>query len=108
MQISGKILAELRGEVHPKIALLQALCCAPRSTEQSTFEGGQGQKGADEKRGGRGVASKGAKRKKGRATTGQLSLTVKVLLLAVHLFTYGAGTVSRKDQTQFPAGVGEP
>ena len=31
-------------------------------------------------------------------------LTVKVFLLTVRLFTYGGGTVSKKDQTQFPAG----
>ena len=34
-------------------------------------------------------------------------LTVEVFLLTVRLFTYGGGTVSKKDQTQF-SGQGEP
>ena len=56
----------LCGEVHPETAPFQALCCAPCSTEQSTFRRGkEGQKGA-EKRRGRGVASKGGKRKRER------------------------------------------
>ena len=39
-QISGRnFLPELRGEVHSETAPLRALCCAPCSTEQSTFRG---------------------------------------------------------------------
>ena len=34
-------------------------------------------------------------------------LTVEVFLLTVRLFTYGGGTVSKTDQTQF-SGQGEP
>ena len=34
-------------------------------------------------------------------------LTIEVFLLTVRLFTYGGGTVSKKDQTQF-SGQGEP
>ena len=35
-----------------------------------------------------------------------LLLTIEDLLLTVRLFTYGAGTVSKTDQTQFPDGGG--
>ena len=39
-QISGRnFLPELCGQVHPQTAPLQAVCCAPRSTEQSTSRG---------------------------------------------------------------------
>ena len=61
MQISGRSsLPELCREAHPETALLQFVCCALRSTEQSALERRKGRKGA-EKRGGRGVASKGGK-----------------------------------------------
>ena len=60
MQISGtNFLLELRGEVHPETAPLRAVCCDLRSPEQrALLKGRKGRKGA-EKRGGRGVASKG-------------------------------------------------
>ena len=70
-QISGRnFLPELCGEVFPKAAPLQAPCCAPCSTEQSTFQGGRKVREGAERRGGRGVASKGGKKEKGRVKTG--------------------------------------
>ena len=49
---------ELCGEVHPETAPLQAVCSALRSTEQSSFWGGE-RKGEEDE-----WAAKGAKRKK--------------------------------------------
>ena len=60
----ANFLPENCGEVHPETVPFQSLCCAPCSTEQSTFRrGGEGRKGA-EKRRGRGVASKGGNQEK--------------------------------------------
>ena len=72
-QISGRnFLPELFGGAHPETASLQSLCCAICSTEQSTFRGGE--KGDKVPRNGEeGWPAQGAKRKKGRVKTGQLS-----------------------------------
>ena len=64
-------LSEISGEVHPGAALLQALCCALCSTEQSTFRGGEKDKKVPRKGEEEGWPAKGAKRKKGRVKTGQ-------------------------------------
>ena len=70
--ISGKnFLPQLCGEVHPKTAPLQAVCCAVRSTEKSTFRGGEKGEKAPRKGEEKGWPAKGAKRKKGRVKTGQ-------------------------------------
>ena len=62
-QISGRnFLPELCEEVHPETAPVQPLCCAPLPTEQSTFRGGEKSEKVAEKRGERGVASKGGKK----------------------------------------------
>ena len=64
-QISGRnFLPELCGYVHAETVPLQALGCAPCSTEKSIFrEAEKGENGA-EKRGGRGLASKGCEKEK--------------------------------------------
>ena len=73
-QVSGRnLLPEICGEVHPKAAPLQALCCGPCSTEQSTFWGGDKAEKAPRKGEQEGWPAKGAKRKKGRVKTGQNS-----------------------------------
>ena len=71
-QISGRnFLPEVWGGVHPETAPLQALCCAPCSTEQSTFRGGKRGKKVLRKGEEEGWSANGAKRKKGRVKTGQ-------------------------------------
>ena len=50
---------------------LQALRCAPCSTEQSTFRGGEKGEKVPRKRREKGWPAKAAKRKKGRVKTGQ-------------------------------------
>ena len=70
--ISGRnFLPELCGEVHPETAPLQALCCALRSTEQSTFRGREQDEKVPRKGEKGGWPAKGATRKKGRVKTGQ-------------------------------------
>ena len=70
MQISGRnFLPELCGEVQPEIALSK-LCAVPFALHNTTlFEEETGRTCA-ERRGGRGVARKGAKREEGRVKTG--------------------------------------
>ena len=68
-QISGRnFLPELCGEVHPRTTPLQALWCALRSTEKSTFRGGKKGEKVLRKWEEEGWPAKGAKRKKGRAS----------------------------------------
>ena len=64
-QISGRIfLPELCGEVHPETAPLQALCCALRSTEQSTSRGAEKGEKVPRKGEEQGWPAQGEKRKK--------------------------------------------
>ena len=73
MQISGrKFLPELCGEVHPKTASLQALCCAFSLQNRALFEEQKKKAKACRERGGRGVAKKGGKKEKRRVKTGQV------------------------------------
>ena len=64
-QISGRnFLPEICGEVHPETALLQTLCYALCSTEQSTFPGGEEGEKAPREGEEEGWPRKGAKGKK--------------------------------------------
>ena len=70
-QISGRnFLHELCGEVHPQTAPLQALCRALRSTDQSTFWGGEESEKVPRKGEEEGCQQRGPKGKR-RVKTGQ-------------------------------------